>query len=165
MKASKSFDIKNVLVYLIMILLLFIIALPPIFRMVFKETTPNIEMPTDTATALICTRQAVVEPITYTIRVTTNYIGTTLSKVSFQYQRSTMLNPAPVNDIETEMQTMKANPAFTVSEETNGLKLVVTPATVAADTTGTLQSTYFNDLATQNAYFSQNGYVCQTITS
>ena len=76
-----------------------------------------------------------------------------------------MLNPAPVNDIETEMQTMQANPAFTVSEETNGLKLVVTPATVAADTTGTLQSTYFNDLATQNAYFSQNGYVCQTITS
>ena len=83
---KKAIDLKEFGIYLVMLLLVLFIALPPLFRALFSESESEIpEVPK--VTALICRRKAVSEQYQYNITANSAYQDD-LTRITFTYQSS-----------------------------------------------------------------------------
>ncbi len=102
MKQGKKTDFQAILVYVVMLILVLFIALPPIFRIVLKEEAPANNTPQESITALICRRNVTLGQTQYNISTNSTY-KEELERVTFSYQS------VPVNET-TQEETTPENP-------------------------------------------------------
>ena len=92
--ASNNSGLKTFLVYVAMILLAFIIILPPVFRIVLKDdgssdkTVQNNKPVTEKQTILHCTRSESLGEVSYDIQTFSTYKENVLDRVIIRYTRS-----------------------------------------------------------------------------
>lgn len=84
--SKKAVDIKAMLVYLAMVLLVLLIILPPVLRIMMPTDGTNEVEKTKELTALICKKQLLVNQTQYNISVNSSYESNGLSKVVFTYR-------------------------------------------------------------------------------
>ena len=166
---KKKTDFRNILVYLCMILLVLVIVLPPVCRLVFKDTgTTGDDSTTTTAAALICQRQVVYTDVTYNITATTNYVNDDANQLSVRYAK-TLANAASTiatNDIETEIATWQSVPGITSEVNGDVTRFVVSREFYDTNaTTYPFLDNYFNDIDQEQDYYTNLGYQCQVIES
>ncbi len=166
---NKKLNVKNIWVYAVIVLLLLVIVIPPLLRAFVKQDAKvNIDLPKEKATALICNKQQTFGEVNYKMKATTSYVGTNLSKVTLQYERIGILDATTAdNEVEKQIQTFRNtnNLAFIASDLESGFKFVVTLEQQNADPNNLVTAPYFNDLSSQMAYFSKNGYTCSQMSS
>ena len=196
--SKKKADGKSILVYLAILLLILVIALPPLLRvLVPKEQETTIEE-APKITALLCKKQLTVGSLLYQISTNSTYEKGILQKVTFTY-RSSLQNdsttpqeqtpseqdtnqtpnnpgtePLPTNPVEPavtddfvqqEMEALSAIPGMEIETGEEETKLVLTKEVADAFEEDSPYRSYFQKKKEQQAYFSSQGYSCQTLTN
>lgn len=164
---KKSLDFKNVLVYLAMVALVAIIALPPLFRVLFKEKKESaVAAPKGEALALICKKQVTLETVSYLATVTSNYIDSKLQKVTISYRRTGELTEALQNNaVEQEMALLHQSQIFDEEVDATTYKYVLTKAKYEQNKDHPTVVSYFKNALDQQLSLTSNGYSCQELTS
>ncbi len=172
MKSKKESSIINIFVYLLIALLVLIIIIPPITRIVFKESNddinkaPNESTSNNTATALTCSRTVNVGTMTYNINIVSNYGDNILNRVTFTYETPTVIDQTVTdNPILNEINTIRQSGLVTEDTTDNIIKFTLTKESKEKDPTNQTLDGYFNDLTTQQANLEALGYACQTLTA
>ena len=103
--ASKNNGLKTFLVYFAMILLVFIIILPPVFRIVLKDdgsdkTIQDNKPVTEKQTVLHCTRNESLGEVSYDIQTFSTYKDNVLDRVILRYTRSGELTELNLKSIK-----------------------------------------------------------------
>ncbi len=166
MKSNKKVDMKTILVYCVMVLLIVIIVLPPVLRALNTGTSEvKVKKPQGTARALICKKSVSEGALQYELRVTSNYLETTLNKVTLSYQRNMAVDASVTNAIETEIAQLRQTPAVTETPSEMGSKFVMTKESLQKDPSNQLLLHYFQDFTSQQTNLQGLGYTCQEMTA
>lgn len=167
---KKSRGMPNVLIYFIMILLVLIVAVPPIFRIVFKEedqkSSPTTNSGVTQATALTCQRDVVVGQMTYHVKIVSNYGNDVLNKVTFVYTLPTVVDETVIdNPVLTEMNTIRNSGLVTETSSATDVTFVLTKEMKEANPTNTSLDNYYSPLETQRTNLETLGYSCSQLTA
>ena len=171
MKEKKESSIINIFIYILIVLFIILIAIPPLTRIFFKEeNTVNINNSNNnesgTATALTCRKEVVVGTMIYNVTVLSNYSNDTLNKVTFSYEQPEVVDTTVTdNPVLTEINFIRSTGL--TEEATDGLStvFVLTKEKKAANATNTSLDTFFQPLNDQRSNLESLGYTCSTLTA
>ncbi len=187
---KKTVDIQAILIYIVMVVLVLFIALPPIFRMTLKEETKSKLPQVPSLTALVCKKQVIIQQVQYDISTNSTYQDE-LERVTFTYQSSNVSESQTTNEgenqtnnivppttdanlnvtttpltetnIQEEIQNLKSIDGIEVEEGDNMTRLVLTKKVASTLEETSPYRNYFQSLENQQLFFEQNGYNCQVI--
>ena len=171
MKEKKESSIINIFIYILIVLFIILIAIPPLTRIFFREeNTVNINNSNNnesgTATALTCRKEVVVGTMIYNVTVLSNYSNDTLNKVTFSYEQPEVVDTTVTdNPVLTEINFIRSTGL--TEEATDGLStvFVLTKEKKAANATNTSLDTFFQPLNDQRSNLETLGYTCSTLTA
>lgn len=171
MKEKKESSIINIFIYILIVLFIILIAIPPLTRIFFREeNTVNINNSNNnesgTATALTCRKEVVVGTMIYNVTVLSNYSNDTLNKVTFSYEQPEVVDTTVTdNPVLTEINFIRSTGL--TEEATDGLStvFVLTKEKKAANATNTSLDTFFQPLNNQRSNLESLGYTCSTLTA
>ncbi|HIT37887.1 MAG TPA: hypothetical protein IAB59_05380 [Candidatus Onthousia faecipullorum] len=171
MKEKKESSIINIFIYILIVLFIILIAIPPLTRIFFREeNTVNINNSNNnesgTATALTCRKEVVVGTMIYNVTVLSNYSNDTLNKVTFSYEQPEVVDTTVTdNPVLTEINFIRSTGL--TEEATDGLStvFVLTKEKKAANATNTSLDTFFQPLNDQRSNLESLGYTCSTLTA
>ena len=174
MKEKKESSIINIFIYLLIVIFIILIALPPLFRVFFKDSmnSTNINSSNNNdarvggATALTCRREVAVGTMIYNVTITSNYGNDTLNKVTFSYDAPDVVDSTVIdNPVLTEMATIRNSGL--VEETTNGLTTIftLTKKMKESNPTNTSLDTFFQPLEAQQTNLESLGYTCSKLTA
>ena len=171
MKEKKESSIINIFIYILIVLFIILIAIPPLTRIFFREeNTVNINNSNNNesgnATALTCRKEVVVGTMIYNVTVLSNYSNDTLNKVTFSYEQPEVVDTTVTeNPVLTEINFIRSTGL--TEEATDGLStvFVLTKEKKAANATNTSLDTFFQPLNNQRSNLESLGYTCSTLTA
>lgn len=171
MKEKKESSIINIFIYILIVLFIILIAIPPLTRIFFREeNTVNINNSNNnesgTATALTCRKEVVVGTMIYNVTILSNYSNDTLNKVTFSYEQPEVVDTTVTdNPVLTEINFIRSTGL--TEEATDGLStvFVLTKEKKAANATNTSLDTFFQPLNDQRSNLESLGYTCSTLTA
>ena len=172
-------SIPDSIIYLIMILLVIMIFIPPLTRIFFKEETNVNEINNNSATttnnsgnlnanitSLVCKKAGNADNLNYNTIITSTYANSILNKVTFYYQFPASINIKDYNNqITTEINTIRNSGLVSENQTGNNITLILTKESIEANNTNTTLSNYFNDKPTQRTNLEALGYSCQEINA
>ena len=170
MKNKKESSIINIFIYLLIVVFIILIALPPICRIVFKENSDNINNGEDatvkSVTALNCNREATVGTMVYNITISSNYTDDELTKVTFMYNLPEVVDSTiTVNPIVTEINDLR-NSGIVEDESTDTqARFVLTKDSKENNPDNTSLDNYFQPIDVQQSNLESLGYTCSTLTA
>ena len=171
MKEKKESSIINIFIYILIVLFIILIAIPPLTRIFFREeNTVNINNSNNNesgnATALTWRKEVVVGTMIYNVTVLSNYSNDTLNKVTFSYEQPEVVDTTVTdNPVLTEINFIRSTGL--TEEATDGLStvFVLTKEKKAANATNTSLDTFFQPLNDQRSNLESLGYTCSTLTA
>lgn len=169
--ASKNNGLKTVLVYFAMILLVFIIILPPIFRIVLKDdssdkTIQDNKPVTKKQTVLHCTRSESLGEVSYDIQTFSTYKDDELEKVIIRYTRTGELTDLlSTNQIEQEIINLRQDDEISETSNTNGSKFEISKDSLSLAESDPIIALYAKSLEEENSFLSSNNYTCEVNTT
>lgn len=172
MENKKESSVINIFIYLLIVVFIILIALPPLFRIFFKESNTtnnsnnNSNNTLNTATALTCRKEVMVGTMIYNVTITSNYGNDLLNKVTFNYQLpsetdSTVLD----NPIDTEINTIRNSGLVEETADESSISFVLTKEAKESNPTNTSLDAYFQPLETQTTNLESLGYTCSALTA
>lgn len=171
MENKKESSFVNIFVYLLIVVLIVLIAFPPLARVFFKEdevidNTSNGSDSLSTATALTCRREVTVGTMIYNVTITSNYGNDILNKVTFNYELPEVIDQTVVdNPVDTEINTIRNSGLVEEHSTETSISFVLTKEMKEANPTNTSLDTFFQPLDAQTANLESLGYTCSTLTA
>ena len=170
--ASNNSGLKTFLVYVAMILLAFIIILPPVFRIVLKDdgssdkTVQNNKPVTEKQTILHCTRSESLGEVSYDIQTFSTYKENVLDRVIIRYTRSGELSELnSTNAIEQEIINLRQDDEISETSNANGSKFEINKDALSlADNDPTI-ALYAKTLDEEKNFLTSNNYTCEVNTT
>ena len=164
---SKNNGLKTFLVYFAMILLVFIIILPPVFRIVLKDdgsdkTIQDNKPVTEKQTVLHCTRNESLGEVSYDIQTFSTYKDNALDRVILRYTRSgelTELNST--NAIEQEIINLRQDDEISETSSANGSKFEINKDALSLAENDPIIALYAKTLEEEKNFLTSNNYTCQ----
>ena len=159
-------QLKIALTYISIFLLVVLIAIPPIFRIVFKDSDSNTSVDNSKQnkpkTVLHCTRKETIGTLDYNIQVFNTYSDNTLEKVIIRYNRTGTIDDSNKDNlIEQEITTLSSNTNFTQTSTANGAKFEINESVLKEDISDPVLDLYTKDITSEQELLGKNNYVCQ----
>ena len=137
---NKNNSLKIALTYIAIFFLVILIAIPPIFRIVFsntKQPATNNNQNNLSKTVLHCTKVESIGTVSYNVQTFSTYSDQTLEKVIIRYTRTGEL------------------------DETNQNKFEITKDVLTTNSTDPVIGLYAKNIATEQEFLINNNYTCQ----
>lgn len=163
---NKSNGLKIALTYIAIFLLVVLIAIPPIFRIVFSDNgktsdTSNVKNNIST-TVLHCTKEETIGTLTYNVQTFSTYSDKSIEKVIIRYKRIGELDPTNQNNnYEQEMANLKANSNITETESDNGSKFEILKDALTTKASDQIVGLYAKNIDEEQTFLTSNNYVCE----
>lgn len=163
---NKNNSLKIALTYIAIFFLVILIAVPPIFRIVFSDTsttTNNSSVKSNTSKMVLhCTKEETIGTLTYNVQTFSTYSDGTIEKVVIRYKRTGNLDATnQSNSYEQEIANLKANNNINTSDSSNGNKFEISKEALTTKTSDPIINNYAKSINEQQIYFASNNYVCQ----
>lgn len=162
---NKNSGLKIALAYISIFLLVVLIAIPPIFRIVFtdsNQSTTNTNQNNVSKTILHCTKVESVGTVSYNVQTFSTYSDDSLEKVIIRYTRTGEVDDTNQNNqYEMEIANLKSNSNITETTTTNGNKFEIAKAVLATNSTDPVIGLYAKNIATEQEFLTNNNYTCQ----
>lgn len=163
---NKSNGLKIALTYIAIFLLVILIAIPPVFRVVFsdtnKTTNDNSTQKKGSTTVLHCTKEENVGTLIYNVQTFSTYSDESLEKVIIRYTRTGELDATNQgNQYEVEMANLRSNSNITETTTTVGSKFEITKSILAANGSDPVIGLYAKKITAEQSFLTSNNYICQ----
>lgn len=160
---NKNSSLKIALAYIAIFILIVLIAIPPIFRIVLKDTdNDNSTNIVESKTVLHCTRKEVVGSASYNVQVFNTYSNDDLEKVIIRYNRTGNLDGTNQNNqFEQEMANLRGNTNIVETPSTNGGKFEISKSILVKNSTDQVIGLYAKDLTSEEQFLTANNYNCE----
>ena len=162
---NKNSSLKIALTYIAIFLLVVLIAIPPIFRLVFtdsNQSTTNTNQNNVSKTILHCTKVESVGTVSYNVQTFSTYSDDSLEKVIIRYTRTGEVDDTNQNNqYEMEIANLKSNSNITETTTTNGNKFEIAKAVLTTNSTDPVIGLYAKNIATEQEFLTNNNYTCQ----
>lgn len=170
MKSKKESSFINIFIYLLIVIFIILIALPPICRVVFKESTDNINNGSNASVsnvmALNCNKEVIVDNVTYNVTISSNYTDDELTKVTFMYDLPEISDSGiVVNPLITEIDTIRNSGIVEDQSTDTQARFVLTKELKEANPDNTSLDSYFQPKDLQQSNLESLGYTCSTLTA
>lgn len=170
MKDKKESSIVNIFIYLLIVVFIILIALPPICRIVFKESEDNINngsnATVNTVTALNCNKEVPVGTMMYNVTISSNYTNDELTKVTFMYNLPEILDPSITEDqVMNEINTIRSSGLVEDESTDTQIRLILTKELKEANPDNTSLDNFFQPIDLQQSNLESLGYTCSTLTA
>ena len=170
MKSKKDSSIVNIFIYLLIVVFIILIALPPICRIVFKESSDNINngenATVKSVTALNCNREVTVGTMVYNETISSNYTNDELTKVTFMYNLPEVVDSTVTDDpVMTEINTIRSSGLVEDQSTDTQTRLVLTRELKEKNSNNTSLDNYFQPIDVQQSNLESLGYTCSTLTA
>ncbi len=159
---KKSIDVVAIMVYIAMICLVLIVALPPILRLVMpKQTVAPVESH-DKIEALICNKDMELSGQNITTRINVNYKNDNLVKMSYQYQLTDDTPADTAWDWQQipEISDLSAIEGADIKQTEQDITLTFTKDVLDSRE----DAKYNNSLYDNQIALEEEGYYCQTLS-
>ncbi len=163
---NKNSSLKIALTYIAIFLLVVLIAIPPIFRLVFSDDgqttdTSNIKSNVST-TVLHCTKEETIGTLTYNVQTFSTYSDDAIEKVIIRYKRTGELDATNQNNnYEQEIANLKANSNITETESANGSKFEILKDALTTKASDQIVGLYAKNINDEQTFLASNNYVCE----
>ena len=162
---NKNNSLKIALTYIAIFFLVILIAIPPIFRIVFsntKQPATNNNQNNLSKTVLHCTKVESIGTVSYNVQTFSTYSDQTLEKVIIRYTRTGEVDETNQNNqYETEIANLKSNSNITATTTTNENKFEITKDVLTTNSTDPVIGLYAKNIATEQEFLINNNYNCQ----
>ena len=161
---NRNSSLKIALTYIAIFFLVVLIAIPPIFRIVFSDsnTSNNSVKDVKDITVLHCTKEETIGTLTYNVQTFNTYSDDKLEKVIIRYKRTGELDATNQNNnYEQEIANLKANSNITETESDNGSKFEILKDALANKTSDQLVGLYAKNIDEEQTFLTSNNYVCE----
>ena len=170
MKSKKDSSIVNIFIYLLIVVFIILIALPPICRIVYKESSDNINngenATVKSVTALNCNREVAVGTMVYNETISSNYTNDELTKVTFMYNLPEVVDSTVTDDpVMTEINTIRSSGLVEDQSTDTQTRLVLTRELKEKNSNNTSLDNYFQPIDVQQSNLESLGYTCSTLTA
>ena len=168
---NKNSGLKKFLVYVAMILLVFIIILPPVFRIVLKDDSSDKNVQdnkpvTEKQTVLHCTRKRKFRELSYDIQTFSTYKNDVLNKVVLRYTRTGELTEInSTNPVEQEIINLRQDDAISETSNANGSKFEIDKDALSQSENDPIIALYAKTLEEEKNFLTSNNYTCQVNTT
>lgn len=163
---NKNNNLKIALAYITIFLLVVLIAIPPIFRLVFSDDgqttdTGNVKNNVST-TVLHCTKEETIGTLTYNVQIFSTYSDEKIEKVIIRYKRTGELDATNQNNnYEQEIANLKANSNITETESANGSKFEILKDALTTKDSDQIVGLYAKNINDEQTFLASNNYVCE----
>ncbi len=182
MKPEKKIDFMSILVYLAMVGLVLIIALPPVLRALLPEEVAPPSTVQDELEALICNRSMTLSNVDLSLRTTSTYKNGNLFRLILTYTKdqdqdqaandqpsenpseTTTPEADPFDSFE-EIQHFEAIPDIAIERDQNHVKIDVTEDVLSVLEEDELLAKYVQELTALQNVFEEDGYTCQVTST
>lgn len=162
---NNSSNLKIAFMYIAIFLLVVLIAIPPIFRIVFsntKQPTTNNNQNNISTTVLHCTKEETIGTLTYNVQTFSTYSDKSIEKVIIRYKRTGELDSTNQNNnYEQEIANLKANSNITETESDNGGKFEILKDALTTKASDPIVGLYAKNIDEEQAFLASNNYVCE----
>ncbi len=163
---NKNSSLKIALTYIAIFLLVVLIAIPPIFRLVFSDdgqTTDTGNVKNDASiTVLHCTKEETIGTLTYNVQTFSTYSDDAIEKVIIRYKRTGELDATNQNNnYEQEIANLKANSNITETESANGSKFEILKDALTTKASDQIVGLYAKNINDEQTFLASNNYVCE----
>ena len=159
---NKNNSLKIALTYIAIFFLVILIAIPPIFRIVFsntKQPATNNNQNNLSKTVLHCTKVESIGTVSYNVQTFSTYSDQTLEKVIIRYTRTGEVDETNQNNqYETEIANLKSNSNITATTTTNENKFEITKDVLTTNSTDPVIGLYAKNIATEQEFLINNNY-------
>lgn len=170
MKSKKESSFINIFIYLLMVVFIILIILPPICRILFKESDDNINNIEDntvnSVTALNCNKEITVGTVVYNVTISSNYTNDELTKVTFMYSLPEVDDSSiVVNPVITEINNLR-NSGIVEDESTDTqARFILTKESKEKNPDNTSFDNFFQPIDIQQSNLEEAGYTCSVLTA
>lgn len=172
MNNKKESSIINIFVYLLIVVFIILIALPPLARIFFKEETAR-ETPTEeeqlpALTSLNCRREVEVDTMVYDITVNTNYNDDEISKVTFTYLIPEVVDDTvsdDANPVMSEINMIRDSGIIEDESTDTEYRFILTKELKEEHPDSTSLDSFFQPIEEQETTLESFGYTCSTLTA
>ena len=170
MKSKKESSFINIFIYLLIVIFIILIALPPVCRVVFKESTDNINNGSNASVsnvmALNCNKDVTVDNAIYSVTISSNYTNDELTKVTFMYNLPEILDPSITEDqVMNEINTIRSSGLVEDESTDTQIRLILTKELKEANPNNTSLDNFFQPIDLQQSNLESLGYTCSTLTA